>query len=68
VGDVETPIETNALVHFPGGRDLVVQLYELPVEGEPVVGVGIDDGWVADKVTPAPDQPDYEYVIDVSGR
>lgn len=56
------------MVRFPDGRELVAQLFELPVEGGPLAGVGLDDGWFADKVTPVDDQPDYSYVIDVSGR
>jgi len=67
VGQEERP-ETNALVRFPDGREVVAQLFELPVEGEPLAGVGLDDGWVADTVTPVDDRPDYFYVVDVSGR
>ena len=67
VGQEERPT-TTALVRFPDGREVVAQLFELPVEGEPLAGVGLDDGWFADKVTPVDDQPDYFYVVDVSGR
>ena len=63
-----TPVETSALVRFPDGHDSVVELYDQPVEGEPLVAAGIDEGWIADRVTPAADQADYDYVIDVSGR
>ena len=68
MSEAATPVETSALVRFPDGRDSVVQLYEEPVEGEPLVAAGLDDGWLADKVTPAPDEPDYDYVIVLSRR
>ena len=63
-----SPVESSAMVRFPDGHEEVVQLFEQPVEGGPLVGVGLDDGWIADKVTPAGDHADYRYVIDVSGR
>jgi hypothetical protein len=68
VSEAATPVETSALVRFPDGHDSVVQLYDEPVEGEPLVAAGLDDGWIADTVTPSPDQADYDYVIDASGR
>jgi hypothetical protein len=68
VGETETPVETNALVRFPDGREVVVQLFEQPVEGGPLVGVGLDEGWVADRVTQVGGHSDYVYVIDVRVR
>jgi hypothetical protein len=68
VGYVGTPVETNALVRFPDGRELVVQVFEQPVEGEPLLAVGMDDGWIADKVSPVAGHPDFVYMINVSGR
>lgn len=68
MSEAATPVQTTALVRFPDGHDSVVQLYNEPVEGEPLVAAGLDDGWLADKVAPAPDEPDYDYVVDVSAR
>jgi hypothetical protein len=59
---------TNALVQFPDGSAHVVSLFEDPVIGQPLVGVGIDDGWICDRVELAPPgETEYRLVILVSG-
>lgn len=60
--------QTKALVQFPDGSAHVVSLFEDPVIGQPLVGVGIDDGWICDRVELAPaGETEYLLVILVSG-
>jgi hypothetical protein len=56
----------DALIRYPDGREIVVQLFEEPVEGQPLDAVGIDDEVLPEKITPVADNPDYVYVIDVT--
>ena len=53
-----------ALVHLPEG-DKVLNVFETPLENEPLAGLGVNEGWIVDRVTfpRAEGQLDYSFEV-----
>ena len=53
-----------ALVHFPDG-DKDVNVFETPLENQPLDGLGVNEGWIVERVTfpRAEDQLDYSFEV-----
>ena len=54
----------RTVVRFrPLGEEYLVDLTERPEKGEPLVGLFLDDGWIAVEVRHPDGELDFEYVI-----